>query len=56
MIDNSATVWNSEWLNNKYKKIVDETSIIDNEKIENLEINFSKLETIQLGDYDKLFS
>jgi len=56
VIDNSATVWNSEWLNNKYKKIVDETSIIDNEKIENLEINFSKLETIQLGDYDKLFS
>ncbi len=54
--DNSTMVWNSEWLNNRFKKIVDETSIINNEKINKLEINFSKFETFSLGSYDKLFS
>jgi hypothetical protein len=56
VIDNSASVWNSEWLNPKLKKLIENTSIIDSEKIKNLEISFSKAELNQLGDYDKLFS
>jgi hypothetical protein len=56
VIDNSATVWNSNWLNPKFKKLIENSSIINNEKIKNLEISFSKSETDQLGDYDKLLS
>lgn len=54
--DNSNTLWNTEWLNNKFKKIIDETTIIDNEKVDKIEIKFSISEILKLGDYDKLLS
>jgi len=54
--DNSTIVWNSEWLNNKFKKIVDETTIIDSDKIDKIEVKFSVSEIFKLGDYDKLLS
>ena len=56
VIDRSVEVWNSEWLNTKFKKIVEETEIIRNEVIEKIEIIFSESETEELGEYDKLFS
>jgi len=54
--DNSISIWNSEWLNPKYKGIMEQTDIINRELINKLEIEFSKDETDQLGEYDKLFS
>lgn len=56
VVVNSITLWNAEWLNNKFKKIIEETSIIDNEKIEKTEVKFSNSEIIKLGEYDKLLS
>lgn len=56
VIDNSIPIWNSDWLNYKIKNLIESTSIIDVDKIEKLEINFSESEINQLGDYDKLFS
>ena len=49
-------IWNSDWLNLKFKKIVEETEIVKNESIEKMEIIFSEEETEDLGEYDKLFS
>lgn len=56
VIDRSLPIWNSDWLNGKFKKIVEETEIVKNESIEKMEIIFSKEETEDLGEYDKLFS
>jgi RNA-directed DNA polymerase len=56
VIDNSASVWNSDWLNPKIKKLIENVPIIDSEKINDLQISFSKAEINQLGEYDKLFS
>lgn len=56
VINNYTILWNSEWLNNKFKKIVDETKIINDEKVDNLDVSFSKYETEQLGANDKIFS
>lgn len=56
IIDRNLTVWNSDWLNVKFKKIVEETEIIKNESILKMEIIFSEEETEELGEYDKLFS
>jgi len=56
VIDRNLAVWNSDWLNVKFKKIIEETEIIKNEAIEKMEIIFSEKETEELGEYDKLFS
>ncbi len=56
VIDNNLPIWNSDWLNVKFKKIVEETEIIKNEAIEQMEIIFSEVETDELGEDDKLFS
>jgi hypothetical protein len=56
VIDNSASVWNSDWLNPKIKKLIENAPIIDSGKINDLQISFSKAEINQLGEYDKLFS
>ena len=56
VIDRDLAVWNSDWLNVKFKKIIEETEIIKNESIEKMEIIFSKTEIMELGEYDKLFS
>ncbi len=56
VIDRSLPIWNSDWLNVKFKKIVEETEIVKNELIEKMEIIFSEEETEDLGEYDKLFS
>lgn len=56
VIDNSLPIWNSDWLNPRIKKLIEDTSIIDVEKIEKLEISFTESEINELGDYDKLFS
>ena len=56
VIDRDLAVWNSDWLNVKFKKIIEETEIIKNESIEKMEILFSKTEIMELGEYDKLFS
>lgn len=54
--ENTIHLWNSDWLNPKYKKIVEESDVIDRTIIEDIEISFSKDETDLLGMYDKLFS
>ena len=56
VIDNSVSVWNSDWLNDKIKNLIEITPIIDVNKIENLEISFSESEINELGEYDKLLS
>jgi len=56
VIDRGLPIWNSDWLNVKFKKIVEETEIVNNESIEKMEIIFSEEETGDLGEYDKLFS
>jgi hypothetical protein len=56
VIDKNSPIWNSDWLNVKFKKIVEETEIIKIEVIDKMEIKFSKEETEELGEYDKLFS
>src|SRR5690606_21090038 len=56
VIDKNVAIWNSEWLNVKFKKIVEETEIIIEEKTEKIEITFSEAETEQLVEYDFLYS
>lgn len=56
VLDNSVQIWNSDWLNPKIKRLVEETEIIKIETIEKMEITFSEEETDKLGEYDKLFS
>ncbi len=56
LIDRGVSIWNSDWLNVKFKKIVEETEIVKNESILKMEIMFSKEEIDELGEYDKLFS
>ncbi len=56
VIDKSLPIWNSDWLNVKFKKIVEETEIVKNESIEKMAIIFSEEETEDLCEYDKLFS
>jgi RNA-directed DNA polymerase len=52
VIDNSYPLWNSDWLNPKYKKLVEETPIIDREVIESMDISFSKEETEEVSQED----
>lgn len=54
--DNNVAIWNSDWLNPKIKKIVEETEIIKNDVIKNIEITFSQEETEKLDVYDHLYS
>lgn len=54
--DRDLLIWNSDWLNDKFKKIVEETEIVKYKSIEKMQIIFSELETEDLGEYDKLFS
>ena len=49
--DNSCLIWNSDWLNPKFKRIIEDAAIINFEMIEQLEISFSKYETEQLGGF-----
>ena len=56
VIDRNLPIWNSEWLNVKFKKIVEEIKIVKNEALEKMEIKFSEEKTEELGEYDKLFS
>jgi RNA-directed DNA polymerase len=56
IVDRDKELWNSDWLNQKFKKLIEGTEIIDDSIIENLEIQFSKQETDKLGEFDKLFS
>lgn len=56
LIDRGLPIWNSDWLNVKFKKIIEETEIVKNESIEKMEVIFSEEETEDLGEYDKLFS
>lgn len=54
--DKSSLIWNSDWLNPKFKKIIDDAEIVKTDIVEKTEIKFSKEETEQLGEFDKLFS
>ena len=56
VIDNNASVWNSDWLNNKFKKIVENATIVDNDKIDKTQVKFSISEILSLGEYDKLLT
>lgn len=56
VLDRNLAVWNSDWLNIKFKKIVEDTDIVKNDVIRKLETLFTKEETEELGEYDKLFS
>ncbi len=56
VLDKSVQIWNSEWLNPKIKKLLEEAEMIKTEVIENMEITLSHDELEQLGENDKLFS
>jgi hypothetical protein len=56
VIDNNVQIWNSDWLNPKIKKLIDETEIIKRDVIEKMDITLSNQELEQLGENDKLFS
>lgn len=56
VLDNNVAIWNSDWLNPKIKKLVEEAEVIKSDVIKKIEITFSEEETEQLGEYDKLFS
>jgi len=56
IFDRDKELWNSDWLNQKFKKLIEGTEIINDSIIESLEIQFSKQETDKLGEFDKLFS
>lgn len=56
VIEKNVEIWNSVWLNDKFKKIINDAEIIKNEVIEKIEIEFSAEEIEELGEYDKLFS
>ena len=56
VLDNHVIIWNSDWINPKIKKLVEETEIVKRDVLKEIGITFSKEETDQLGEYDKLFS
>jgi hypothetical protein len=56
VIDKSVVIWDSNWLNVKFKKIIEETEIIIETKTEKIETTFSEAETEQLVEYDYLYS
>ena len=56
VIDSSVQIWNSDWLNPKIKKIIEEVEIIKLDVIEKMDITLSDKELEQLGESDKLFS
>lgn len=56
VLDKSISIWNSDWLNTKLKKIVEEAEVINDKKVELLETKFTETETEQLVEYDYLFS
>jgi hypothetical protein len=56
VLDNSVQIWNSDWLNPKIKKIIEETEVIKLDVIEKMDITLSDEELDQLGESDKLFS
>lgn len=56
VLDNNIQIWNSDWLNPKMKKLVEETEIIRTDVIKKMDITLSDLELEQLGENDKLFS
>lgn len=56
VIDSSVQIWNSDWLNPKIKKFIEEVEIIKLDVIEKMDITLSDKELEQLGESDKLFS
>ncbi|WP_370407597.1 RNA-directed DNA polymerase [Tenacibaculum dicentrarchi] len=51
VMDNSSLIWNSNWLNPKYQKLIKNTSIINFDMIEELDVSFSEYEIEQLGGF-----
>jgi RNA-directed DNA polymerase len=56
VLDNSVQIWNSDWLNHKIKKLLEESEIIKRDIIEKMDVTLSDNELDQLGESDKLFS
>lgn len=56
VLDNTVQIWNSDWLNPKLKKILEESEVIKLDVIEKMDITLSDKELDQLGESDKLFS
>ena len=56
VIDTSVQIWNSDWLNPKIKRIVEETEIIKLDVIKKMDMTLSDEELDQLGESDKDFS
>lgn len=56
VLDTSVQIWNSEWLNPKIKKLVEDTEIIRLDVIKRMDITLSDEELDQLGESDNLFS
>lgn len=54
--DNSVQIWNSDWLNPKIKRMIEEAEIIKFDVIEKMDITLSDEEIEQLEESDKLFS
>jgi len=52
VVDDSYPLWNSDWLNSKYKKIVEKTTIIEKGVIDSMDISFSKEETEKVSKED----
>lgn len=44
VLDNNEEIWNSKWLNNSLKEIIDKTPIITNEIVKKLRVKVSKKE------------
>lgn len=56
VLNNTVQIWNSNWLNPKIKKLLEETEIIKLNVIEEMDITFSDKELDQMRESDKLFS
>lgn len=56
VLDNTVQIWNSDWLNPKIKKLLEESEIIKRDIIEKMDVTLSDNELDQLGESDKLFS
>jgi hypothetical protein len=47
----SSLIWNSDWLNLRYKNLIENSLIINNKTIEQMDVGFSKYEIEKLGGF-----
>jgi hypothetical protein len=49
--EKSSLIWNSDWLNPRYKKLIENSLIVNDKMIEQMDIGFSKYEIEKLGGF-----